>query len=624
MLKFLKYFSLSILALVLIFFLTNLPYFGSYRTIYTKALSGKDYLNSAVTSVSANDFPTAVTDANSAESDFSASLTAVDNLESSFWFKIPYLSGQLADLKYLLSTADILSKSLSQGGEIAIKISDAVSGKNGVAFLDMSTDQKKAALQLIYESLPELNGIKANLNLALLNIDRVNASGILAPFKSKIVLAQNQLESGVAIADKAIIVSQVLPSLIGYPGPSNYLVLLQNNSELRPTGGFLGTVGNLEIYLGDITKFKTDDSYHLDMPASLDKNFNVTPPWQLQKYLGVDRWYMRDSNWSPDWPESAQKIEWFYRAEAKDNNDPDIKNVPANFTGIIGITPSLVTDLLGLLGSVTVDGQEYTKTNFVDLLEAEVEINYQAKGITEWNRKKVIADILAELKKRLFALPKDRYSDLFNIVTDNVKRKNILVYFNDPQLMTLSSSLDWSGEIKNTPDDYLMVVEANLAAYKTDRVMDKTITYNLTQKADGLYASLKLDYEHNGSFDWKTTTYRNYVRVYVPQGAKLLKSSGFSDNAIETKDENFAYSGAKKTSFGGFLSVEPGHSASLDLEYKLPDYINDQVNAGTYDLYVQRQPGNTIKSLNVDLNLNKKSDIYQSDLNNDKQFDLQF
>ncbi|MEI7451827.1 MAG: DUF4012 domain-containing protein [Candidatus Falkowbacteria bacterium] len=625
MLKFLKYSLLILISVVLIFVLSNLFYFNSFRLIYSNGIKAKNLLNSAVTSATDNNFAAAVLNANEADADLKIALTGLDKISQSFLYKhVAILNDQLSEVKYLLSTADILSRSLSQGGAVAQKLNDAVSGKGGVGFFDMSSEQKKVVLQLIYESLPELNGVKANLDLALLNLNKVSGNGVLTPFKGQIVVARDQLQTGVAVASKAIIAAQILPGLIGYPSPSNYLVLLQNNSELRPTGGFLGTVGNFEISLGDIAKFKTDDSYHLDMPASLDKNFKVTPPWQLQKYLNVDRWYMRDANWSPDWPESAQKIEWFYRAEAKYNNDQEIKNVPAKFTGIVAITPSLVTDLLALVGPVSAGGKEYNKDNFVDLLQAEVEINYVAKGVSQWDRKKVIADILSELKKRLFNLPKDRYSDLFNIVTDNVKRKNILVYFNDAQLNTLSSGLGWGGEIKNTPADYLMVVDANLAAYKTDRVMDKTINYTVTEKADGLYASLKLDYDHNGSFDWKTTTYRNYVRVYVPSGAKLISSSGFAANAIESQDETFTFANAKKTYFGGFLSVEPGHSASLSLEYKLPDYIKDYMAKGTYDLYVQKQPGNKTKVLNVNMELNKKSASYTNTLTSDAKFNLQF
>ena len=87
----------------------------------------------------------------------------------------------------------------------------------------------------------------------------------------------------------------------------------------------MGTLGVLKVKLGDLVYFKTSDAYHLDMPASLSQDFNVDPPVAIKKYLGVDRWYLRDSNWSPDWPTSAKNIQWFYNMEAKYNTDPEIR-----------------------------------------------------------------------------------------------------------------------------------------------------------------------------------------------------------------------------------------------------------------------------------------------------------
>ena len=40
-----------------------------------------------------------------------------------------------------------------------------------------------------------------------------------------------------------------------------------------------------------------------------------TPPEPLKKYLRVPSWYMRDSNWSPDFAVSAMNVEKFYRLE---------------------------------------------------------------------------------------------------------------------------------------------------------------------------------------------------------------------------------------------------------------------------------------------------------------------
>ncbi len=404
-------------------------------------------------------------------------------------------------------------------------------------------------------------------------------------------------------ASSTKLLAKMLPAFSGYPDPANYLVVLENSDELRPTGGFIGTVGRLQAVNGALT-IKTNDVYHLDMPASLHPEFKVDPPGPIKKYLGVDRWYLRDANWSPDWPTSARKILWFYDLEAKYSTDQDL-NPPPQFSGVIAITPRVVTDLLYLTGPVTVDGQTYSKDNFVALLEAEVEMNYKDKGVSEWDRKQVIVGIMAEMEKKLLSWPSDRWPELFDTLEKNIDRKNILVYFSDNELQKISQSLGWSGEMIRPRGDYLMVVDANLAAFKSDRVMDKKFNYQVTAKPGALFSKLTATYTHNGSFDWKTTRYRDYIRVYAPIGSKLTKSSGLED--VSSWEENFQDGTIRYQVFGGYLQIEPGKKATWELNYSLPGGIYDMFAQGKYNLYWQKQPGANISQAQASWSFSKET-----------------
>ncbi|HNX11177.1 MAG TPA: DUF4012 domain-containing protein, partial [bacterium] len=446
----------------------------------------------------------------------------------------------------------------------------------------------------------ELNGLKADIDLASMDLRQVSGQGFLGVLKGQINDVRDKLILGSELLSQALTLSQILPQVAGYPQASNYLIVLQNSDELRPTGGFIGTLGVMQVKNGSVVTIQTHDSYHLDMPASINPNFKVVPPWPIQKYLGVSNWYLRDSNWSPDWPTSAKQIEWAYKTEAPYSNDPTINPAP-NFDGVLAITPTFVTNLLYLVGPITVGGQEYTKDNFVELLQYEVEMAYRDRGESQWDRKKVIGEIFSVLKDRLFNLPTSRYAELLQTVNSDIYQKNILVYFNDRSLQNIAKSLGWNGEMKASPNDYLMVVDANLAAFKTDRVMEKTIDYSLSEKDDGLYAKVRIDYRHGGGFDWKTTRYRSYTRVYVPQGSKLIKSAGYVDGSLEVKDDTFDDETKAKTYFGSFLSIEPGEEGYLEFEYKLPDSVWSQVKEGNYNLLIQKQAGNRAKALDLSL-----------------------
>ena len=598
--RYLKYFFFFLLGLIILFLILNFKALWAARIVYTESLSGRDNLAQAVKALEKADFKAAAVYADEAEASFSLAIERLEFIKNNFLVsRITNWSAPIQEIEYLVRTAEVLSRSLSRGAVIAEKIGAVLKGQTISNFTDWPVEDRRQILQLVYEATPDLNGLKANLNLANLNLNQIKGSGFLKSFASQMVVAKEQLQLGADLMDRSLTLSELLPALAGYPQASNFLVVLQNSDELRPTGGFIGTLGVSQVSLGDLVSFRTNDSYHLDMPASLAPSFKVEPPAPIKKYLGVDNWYLRDSNWSPDWPTAAQKIAWFYKTEATYNSDPQIKAV-SEFTGVIAITPRLITDLLYLVGPITVNGQEYNKDNFVELLQYEVEMAYRDQGVSEWDRKKVIGEIFAELKKRLFVLPASSYPELLNVVNQNIDRKNLLVYFTDPGVQGLSQGLNWGGEVKPAVNDYLMIVDANLAAFKTDQVMDKTYNYSLESQADGLHAHLKIDYQHNGQFDWKTTRYRSYVRVYVPEGAQLLSSQGFTDGP-ETTSEQFSNSEANKTVFGGFISIEPGSRGHLELEYKLPDRVLASINNGTYSLYFQKQPGNHLKDVQIDL-----------------------
>jgi len=218
-------------------------------------------------------------------------------------------------------------------------------------------------------------------------------------------------------------------------------------------------------------------------------------------------------------------------------------------------------------------------------------------------------------------------------LNDNISQKNILTYFNSPALEELAKNLQVGGEIKNVDSDYLMVVDSNMAALKTDSVMDKNISYTLEEKTDGFYAKLKVDYKNNGKKDWRTDDYKSYTRIYLPEGSEITKATGFVYEPAKTYDE------LGKTVVGGFIIVRLGQSISLNIEYKLPPTLAEKIKSNGYNLYIQKQPGNNIKSLKVDVSsLNKlnsydplgaeikngKEAIWNSNLDIDREFKINF
>ncbi len=626
---FFKYFFLVFLLLFLILLIVFAFNFIRFKKIYQNILVGKNNLEYSVEEFKQKDYEKSKLFANIAQNNFQNALNSLNFYQKNQQIKkITYLKNQFDDLNNLILASNILSKSIVQGSDFAENL-NKVLGVDNLAFPQKSQKEKEKIIKAIYSGGSNLGKIQKNVSLAILSLNKIHYNGLLFLLKGKINKIKDNLIYANTLLKQTIPLSHFLPVLAGSPQKSSFLVFLQNKDELRPTGGFLGTYGILETKNGEILRFDTHDIYHMDMPVK-DK-LNIKPPKPLEKYLGVKKWFLRDANWSPDWLTSAKTLLNFYKKEdALLPSKDKINNFEGDFDGVIGITPDFITDLIKITGPIQVDDEIYTEKNFTKLLEYKVEKGYVLDGVSSWHRKEEVGKIAKVLQTKLFNLKNEKYLELLNAVGRNLDQKNIIFYFQDKNQEDFVIKQNWSGNMQASEGDFLMVVDANMASYKTDSVINRKINYTVDESINGIFADLKISYAHRGGFDWRTTRYRTYTRVYVPEGAELLRVSGQSD------DEVLAYKELGKTVFAVFLSVEPGEIGTLEFKYKLPNSVKNDQN---YKLYVQKQPGkqseltidfkalNMIKSYNpngfyVEKNGNEVK--WNTDLDVDKKFEIDF
>jgi len=630
----------TIVVFLIVLILAVLGYFAfKVQNIYQNIESGKNDLYQALVFMDRGEMELSNKTARQAIESFSIASNDLSKLQNNFFIKnLAKVNSDFKNLGYIASSAEVLSRSAQNSFILISDFEEIFSGQKVASFSEFSVEEKALILKKLYEARPEIQGIKANLDLALFYLERSQGGYFSSMFSSQMEDFKSQLKQASLSLEGLVSVSSLIPVLTGYPEPVSYLVILQNSNELRPTGGFIGTYGLVTVHYGDILKLETHDSYHLDMPASLNKSFKVEPPLPIKKYLGVNEWFMRDSNWSPDWPSSAKKIQWFYQEEMKAAKR-EAEILP--LSGVVAVTPKLITDLISVVGEIEVDGQKYTAENFMEILQYEVEMAFRKEGISEWDRKNVIGDILSELKIKLFNLNSKNWKKTADIFSKNIAEKNILFYLNNDSYRKGSADLNWGGEVKKAELDYLMVVDANLAAFKTDRVMDKKIRYYLTEESDGrLKARVELDYKNNGWFDWQTTRYRSFSRIFQPLNSALISNFGFaSDSFVSASELDIYY---PKNYFGGFMSIDPGKQNTMVVEYYLPQAIQDKIkNDKKYSIVLQKQSGNNssfefnykfqkeIKSFSVStpsdkIQKNNNSLQWSSTLNQDRYLEINF
>lgn len=375
---------------------------------------------------------------------------------------------------------------------------------------------------------------------------------------------------------------EALPSVLGKNDQHKVIAILQNPDELRPTGGFIGTLGKLSLDNGQIAEFYTDDVYNIDVKGLGREEFPAPQP--IQDYANVPYWYLRDANWSPNFPTSAQQIKSIYEYESGDEG----------IDTVIALTPFIVEEFLRITGPIEVDDILFTHENLIDELQFRVEQEFWRIGLTEQDRKIVINHLAQALKDRLYTLDKNTLSEVIQSLFEALDRNEILVYTTILDLQKEVENRGWAGEIAQNKSDFLYVVDANLGALKTDRLIDRSRSYTVEQVEDGRWkALLRLDYKNNGHFDYRTTRYRSYVRVYVPIGSEFIRSTGFvkSDKSFDYVKPD-TYAEFDKTVFAGFISIEPGQSRFAVIEYYLPPWLQSEIKlSNKYELFVQKQPG---------------------------------
>jgi hypothetical protein len=588
--KIFKYLLIAVFIAVFLLLITLISSFQDIKLTAQSALAGKNLVEEAVNLVTNKEFAIAKQKTEQADIEINNSLNSLENIKSKPLFsRINFFNKQLLDLEYLLKTVSLINKSLDEALPLVSRFNDLYASRS-TSFSDLPIAEKREFFRLIYESEPEINGLRANLELARLNLNKIKKIGILYPIYSDISNLKSELDAASKLLTKATPLTRLLPAFAGYPSKSEFLVIMHNNDELRPSGGFIGVFGLLEVENGEIDHLKTYDSYHLDMPAV--GVWKMTPPEPISKYMQVENWYLRDANWSPDWPTSARKIEEIYLGESRATGQEAL-----DFTGVIGITPDFVSDLLALVGPIEAGGEVYTPENLQPLLQYSVEVSYKEQDISSWDRKQVINDLLEELKNRLLNLETNQLLNLLTIFEKNSLTKDLQVYFNNSAWQSLVQELGASGEVIKTNNDYLLVVDANLAAFKSDAVVKKGVKYQVNNQT--LESALKLSYKHEGTFDWRTTRYRSYTRVYVPRGAKLssIKASG-QLNLEEASISSYDDTSLDKTVFAFFFTLEPQTEGYIDLNYTLPDFINNS----SYALNIQKQAGRRTDNLEILIN----------------------
>lgn len=347
------------------------------------------------------------------------------------------------------------------------------------------------------------------------------------------------------------------------------LIMLQNEAELRPGGGFLGQYAIVKIKNGEVLSTFVEDANLLDQRISA----KIPAPFPFKRMMQVKNWKFRDSNFSPDFPTNVEKAKYFLRLAGKSSS---------GFDGVIAVNSQVFNDVLGLTGPITVPGYsgEYNKENGSRKLEEQVEKAYiMNPDIDTQNRKAILKKMAPIIMEKLFTV--GNVAGVANLFHNEMKNRNVMLNFTDRALQQLAENVHWDGSMpRDWTGDYLMAVDANMGALKSDFFIKREMSYDVDLTQPKPLVTLKIKYRHTAPYgDWRTSDYHSYLRVYVPEGATFLGSTMVSK--ISGADE------FGKTYFGFMCHVLIGNETNGEIKYELPEKFASQ----NYRLLIQKQSG---------------------------------
>lgn len=510
---------------------------------------------------------------------------------------IPYV----ADFKRGVEAGSYVIKAGEDAIAAITPYADLIGFKKGQSsFVEKSTEGRlQTAILTLDKVLGKIDSISDNIKIAGEKIDQIDPHRYpekigKTEIRSQITNIKDQFTGMASLFVDAKPLLKNIPTIFGAKKEKTYLLLFQNDKERRATGGFLTAFAVFKMRNGKITIDRSDDIYALD--ATINDRPKV-PPEILTYHKGVSTFWIRDSNLSPDLVKSVEIFNNLYKKSG----------ARVNYDGIIFLDSKILVDMLTIFGDTQANGVNFSaeinkNCNCPQVLWKLFNIVGEEVGYQKENRKGILGSLMYELFYKAIGFSPSKYwGTLVQMMFRNLEEKHILLYFTDSEIQQSIEKLNFAGRIREYNGDFLHVNNVNFAGAKSNLFVTETITSHTTGDGGELKREVTVEYKNPAPASncnrnqerilCLNAILRNWVRVYVPAGSKLVEFKG-STKPVKTYDE------LGKTVFEGFLEVPTEGLAKIVVSYTLPEKIQSQ----NYKLYVQKQPGVISQKLKVDLN----------------------
>ena len=509
---------------------------------------------------------------------------------------LPVFGWYVADSQRAVSAAIAALDAAQTLTEAITPYADVLGFKGEGTFLGGTAQERIAqGIETLAKVTPKLDEIGSDLKIARVQIDKIQSwrypNFLPAKPGSKLQSAKttiDQIESFIVEAKPLI---EVLPEIMGASAEKKYLILLLNDKELRPSGGFITAYAIFKVNKGNIESEGSQDIYQLD--NSLTKK--IPAPAPILKYLpNVPTFNIRDSNLSPDYLASVYQFEELYQSSSG----------PKDIDGIIALDTRFVLAMINVLGPIEAVGTKFTAEEVEEcacpqiIYELEKYAD-QPVAFEKSGRKGIIGVLMQQMMAKTFEAPKSTWPNILNTIMVSLQKKDLLLYFKDARSQEAAEKINFAGRLYEFDGDYIHINEANFAGAKSNLYITEEVKQVIKKgKDDNIEKKVTIEYKYprrgdNCSLERKgglclSGIYRDFIRIYVPKGSTLTKSEGLEVALTASVDLN-------KTVFEGFLTIRPEGTAKVELEYTVPLKVENN-----YKLLIQKQPGTPAHSYQIE------------------------
>ncbi|MBI2443166.1 MAG: DUF4012 domain-containing protein [Candidatus Levybacteria bacterium] len=587
--------SLSLLILIIVIFLSFAIFF-----ITGMALFAERSVVRSVQRLSQLQIKEAKKSAKYAEGAFTLSSKIVQ-LASPALHQVEVLQRPVLDLEEKLTAGEKVAEMLMQ-------VSDGAQVYQSLFQKGKSVDRKTFT--------QATQGIKNSL----LNLSQLRAEGMIPQRYEK------ELSSHQKLIDLFLATSDTLPAMLGFGKQKTYLLLFQNNNELRPGGGFIGSFAVVPVHNGKIGELRIQDVYDADGQLK----GHVEPPFALKRYLGVSHWYLRDSNFSSDFPESAANAAFFLNLETGKRAD-----------GVIAVDTSFLTAVVKAVGPIRLPNTDVVVTdkNIIELTQEKIEEEFFS-GSSQ--KKQFLQELYSGLLQKLTTENSQATGKLIQALETSLLQKHILIAFSDTKLQEplifqgVSSTLQVPQKEEQHASDFFGVNEANLGANKVNMFISRRFFYDVSvTDLENVRVSVTETIENKSTPDTKYGgEYRVYVRLLLPEnvspgellidGVKQVILSPLTDEAAYRRRGEVAKDTLEveridekgKSTYGFFIVVPAGSKKTITVSYVLHSTKSDPL--GRYSLLFFKQPGTGPDPVRLSFSLSKDYSLLSSSVKLEK------